>query len=1221
MQNVVLLPFQKGAASDRRFLSSWRLSTQTVLVMKLTVLLLTAAFLNVSAHSFSQNVSYSGSNVLLGKVFKDVEKQTGLVFFFERGLLEKARPVSITATQMPLTSFLDQLLKDQPFKYSIESKTIIISRKNTQPSIGKNEDVAGLYLLPISGIIRNQQDEPLWGVTVTIKGTKTSTDTKSDGSFLINANIGDILIISSVGYKTVEYKITSGMNYIILEQSATVLDETVIVSTGYKQIKKSTSTGSASVITSKEIEQTPSVNLMERLEGKAAGVKFDVRNNKIQIRGVSGFGSVSVDPLIVIDGFPYIDNQLTNITATNFTPGSNSGTINPLKPGSPAYANNSILSNFNPNDIESITFLKDAAASAIWGAQASNGVIVIVTKKGKKNSAPSISLSTTLSTSAPASLSHLNQMNSKDYIDLEQELFDKGFYADPYTHYRTAPVSEAVDWMIKVRRGEATAAQRDSALNILSGRSNLDQLERYLLQNVVSQQYNLSVSGGGQNSTYYLSGNYTRNNPVFKNNYAESYFITSNMTNSLLNNRITLSSGLNYTYSKSFLNTGALNALSAGTFGLAPYSLLVDENGRPIQRSLYFTQRVADSLQKAGHLSWTYNPLDELNYNNTVYTKNAVRINLSLTGHITSWLNVQVSGQLQRNTDQQDNLQDLNSMATRQLVNEGSVVTNGRLTYNVPKGGVYKTSNANSEDYGLRGQLNVNKSWQGGQHQLQVLAGSEIRQTKGTGYKQTRYGYDPVLSTSVAVNPTVPYSTMYGAAFTRTLGYSDGPVYKNRLRYLSYFSDASYTFLNKYYLSASARFDDASMLGVRRADRGNPLWSVGLRWDMKKEKFMDNISWLNSLSLRGSYGSNGALPQGTSYYTIISTGTDSYTQLPTASVFSYANPTLTWQTTKTLNGGIDAGMFSNRLSVNLDVYTKRSHNIFYNFPYNGTYGFSSVGYNTATLSNHGVEVNLTGYMIRLKDWEWSANFNFSYNTNKVTDNRFDVNTTTLTTPNHISTGYPTDNLFVFRWAGLSALGQPQIYDAKGNKLIANTFPVITTKDQVYVGRTTAPYFGGLSNTVRYKSWTLMARAVYNLGHKFLKQDVTGTHYPTGTQFSGRLSTSRLLVDRWREPGDEAFTNIPGISNNVGTGIEWFNNSNINVRDAGHVRLQQVTLGYVLPTALVPVFKTASINATVSNLGIIWRKNKDGIDPDYIMTGDYNNLPPTRNYVINLNLTF
>lgn len=671
------------------------------------------------------------------------------------------------------------------------------------------------------------------------------------------------------------------------------------------------------------------------------------------------------------------------------------------------------------------------------------------------------------------------------------------------------------------------------------------------------------------------------------------------------------------------MNTAAVSALTTGTMtGLRPYDMLVDANGSTIQRGITVTKRVSDSLVKLGYMPWTYSPVDELNYNNTILTKTAVRVNTSITGKITNWLNLQLSGQLQRNIEDQVNLQDLNSFYTRDLVNTGTTITSGKLTNNFVKGGVYKTSNIKSEDYSGRAQLNFNKSWGGGKNQLTALAGTEIRQVSGTGYKQTRYGYDPSTSTSIGINPGVPYATIYGS--TATYGYSDNVVYQTRQRYLSYMSNASYSYLGKYHATASARFDDASMVGVRRSQRGKPLYSVGLRWDLSKENFMKPYRWLNNLDIRSSLGTQGTIPQGATSFTVISLSNDSYTGVPISSVNSFANPTLTWQIDKVTDVGFDAAVLNNRLTVTFDYFNKKSNNVFFVFNVNPTYGFSTANENAASMTNHGYELTISGDIIKSKNWRFNSSFNISHNANKITDSRFPPGATSSATTIQYRTGMPADGLYVYRYAGLDAKGQPQVYNSKGTVLSSANFTSTYAADMVYAGRSTPSTFGGFSNTVQYKSWSLSTRMTYSLGYKLLKNNLPAGSYPSGSISFSTLATTKDLLNRWRKPGDEAFTNVPGVQYSNSNSVNWYNSSDINVIDGGQIRLQQVTLAYMMPAYMLKklsAFKAAQVSLTASNLGIIWRKNKDGIDPNYVMTNSYNNLPPAVNYSVNFNLTF
>ncbi len=1202
----------------RSWLSAWA-SNPLVRAMKLTILIMTVFLMQVSAAGLAQNITFKKNNTSLKELFTEIKKQTGYHVFWQEGKVNDAVRINAFFQAESLEQVLDKALAPQSLTYEIVNKTVVVKRKEK----GLLDRIAGYFAkITIDGkVLDAETNQPVPGITVKIVGTNRATVTDGNGLFrFTDVEDNATLSLSSIGYTTRNLVVTESM--LIRLQPATETLDDVVISTGYQQLKKGSTTGSYSVISAKEIESTPTVNLMERLANKVPGVQFDLRNNKIQIRGVSSY--VAVPPLVVIDGFPAINSNLTTIV-NNGVNGS------PSFLNQPATSGNSILSTFNPQDIESITFLKDASATAIWGAQAANGVIVITTKKGKRGTS-SINFNTTLSVSEPANFRNLTSMNSADYIDLEKELFEKNFLNDPASHYRNAETSEAQYWLFRTKNGNAAAiARRDSALNALAGRSNHDQLKEYLLQRAVTQQYNISVSGGGDNSSYYVSGNFSKDRPVFRSNYGQSYSLTSNLTNDFLKKRLTLFTGLNYTDQKSQVNTAALNALSAGAFGYAPYEMLVDPQGNKIYDGVTLTKRVADSLTRTKNiLPWTYNAIDELAYNNTVLTKTAIRANASLKGKLTDWLNLSVAGQYQRTNEEQVLVENENSYAVRDRINTGAHPDNALSTANLygtqfgfPKGSIYNNGLIQRDDYSLRAQFDVNKNW-GDQHHFDMIGGTEIRQTKNTGNQRIIYGYNEDLSSGINANTynRNTYKTIFNGA--ASLPAPNNTIYKNRRRYLSYYSNASYSFLNKYFATGSVRFDDINILGVDRRDRATPLWSAGLRWDVSREKFVEQFNWLNNFSLRASVGTAGNPPEGAPNYTTVTLGTiDGYTQLPVASVGYPANPNVGWETTKTFNFGVDAAFLDNRLSFVFEVYGKKTKDILYNFPINSTYGFNNLRYNAASLKGHGTEFVINGEVFRRKNWGWNANFNFSYNTNEVTDSRFPV--TAVTTPNsQVTVGYPIDNVFAYKWAGLDNTGLAQVYKADGaivNGKLGS--PSVVAQDLVYMGRATAPYFGAFTNTFRYKNISLEARISYETGHKFRINKGTSV-YPTGGLLTGLLNTNVALSDRWRNPGDEAFTDIPGLVGATTNGISYFANSDLNVRDAANVRFQQLSLNYSLPASILkkaPYIKAMSMGLTATNLGLLWVANKEGVDPLYQNTQAFTNLPPSRNYLLNFNLSF
>jgi TonB-linked SusC/RagA family outer membrane protein len=1189
-----------------------------VRAMKLTILIMTVFLMQVNAAGFAQNITLRKSNTTLQELFREIRKQTGYNVLWQKGKVDEMKQLNADFQATSLEEVLNKVLTPRSLSYEILNKTVVIKPKGQ----GIIDRVASYFArITVSGkVLDSETNQPVAGVTVKLLGTNRASITNGDGLFVFtDVEDNTTVSLSSVGYGTRTLVVQESMVIRLVPSTQTLQD--IVISTGYQQLKKGSTTGSYSVVTAKELESTPTVNLMERLANKVPGVQFDVRNNKIQIRGISSY--TAVPPLVVIDGFPAVSSNLTTVT--------NNG-IN----GSPAFGNapstsgNSILSAFNPQDIESITFLKDASATAIWGAQAANGVIVITTKRGKRGTS-SINFNTTLSLSEPANFSNLSSMNSRDYINLEQELFDKNFLYDPTSNIRNPATTEAQDWMFRAKRNPALIPQRDSALNALAGRSNLDQLRDYMLQKAVTQQYNVSVSGGGNNNSYYVSGNFSKDRPVFKSNYAQSYSLTSNLTNDFLKKRLTLFTGLNYTDQKSQTNSAALNALSAGSLGYAPYEMLVDAQGNKIYDGVNLTKRVSDSLSRVRNiLPWTYNAIDELNYNNTLLNKTTIRATASLNGKVTDWLNLTLAGQYQKSTDKTVLVQNENSFLMRDRINMGANPDNALASANLygtqfgfPKGAIYNTGIIERDDYSVRAQFDINKNW-GDQHHFDMLGGTEIRQTKNTGNERLIYGYNEETSGGINANTYArnTYKTIFGNS--SSLSAPNNTIFKGRRRYLSYYSNASYSFLSKYFATASIRFDDINILGVDRRDRATPLWSAGLRWDLSREELLKDFSWLNNFSIRASLGTAGNPPAGSPNFTTVNFGTnDGFTQLPFASIGAPANPNVGWETTKTTNLGLDAAFLDNRLSLVFEVYKKNTKDILYAFPVNATYGFSSLVYNSASLKGHGVEIGVNAEVFKRRDWGWNSNFNFSYNTNEVTDSRF--NPTFVSVPNpQITLGYPIDNLFAYRWAGLNSEGLSQIYKADGTIINGKLgSPSAVTADLVYIGRTVAPYFGAFTNSFRYKSLSVEARISYETGHKF-RLNRGSEAYPTGGQRSGLIPSNATLANRWMKAGDEDFTNVPGLLGATTTGVNYFINSDYNVRDAANVRFQQLSVNYSLPASIlkkVPSIKALSVGITATNLGLIWVANDEGVDPLYQNTDTFVNLPPSRNYLLNFNLSF
>lgn len=1162
--------------------------------------------------------SFAQKRASLSQALSEVTRIYGTKFSYEEGLIRDAFVNSEDIPKnkkLPVETVLKELLYPNNFLFLYVQNNYFTIIKDSRGK--RDNDGDDRFWKVITGKVKDNNGVALAGVTVIPDGNavRTGVTTSSDGSFTLRLKQpAEALIFSYVGMEPTRRVIGSDIQInVTLGSVNNQLDEVEVVSTGYQKIAKDRATGAFGQITAKQLKEVPSINVLDRITGMIPGVQVDPVQNSITVRGINSFNTDgdSKRPLIVIDGFPAIDQDLVKNTTQ--------------------FANSSILSRLNPADIESITVLKDAAAASIWGAQAANGVIVIETKKGRM-SEPVISYNTSLSISAPADLNKLDRMTTAQYIDFEREMFDYGWMADPevwnparLSFNTNKPTSEAIQWMYKNKKGLISDDELSQQLNRLSQIDNTSQIRQYLLQNAVTQQHNLSLSGGNGRTTYTFSGNYSKDVPVFRSNQAQSFFVNTNLSTNFLNQRLRLATGLNYTYTNSVSNQVAANAIGNTTQGLRPYELLVNSDGSRNRRSLRFTEPVAANLKDLGLYDWTYSPIDELQYNKYTLADNRVRINATLDAKVNSWSSISLSGMLQRTFADSKNLDELKSYSMRDFLNYNSTVDfqNKKFTRNFVQGGKMVLRNQNATQYNVRLQGNIDRSWDDFIN-LNMVIGTEISSQTGINYSQTRYGFNEDTYSSAAYNQLASIMGIEG--WQQMLSIPDGSIGRPNLRKMSYYSNGALSFLKgKYIVSASARFDDLTLVGFSRSKRAKPIWSAGAKWNVKSENFMQGVDWLNALDLRVTYGVGGTVPQGGSNATIISIeGIDSQTGDIPASIAMPRNPEVGWEKVYTQNYGVDFSLFNNRLSIAFDLYKKHTRDILYSFPYNATYGWTNLQFNGGTMEGNGIDLGINGTIIRKKDFSWNSMINFSYNNNKVTDSRFVITDINNYINGALVEGMPIDYLYAYKWAGLDETGQSQIAKANGDivKSTQGGRDIFVREDLVYRGRTTAPYFGGFMNNFSYKGINLGFRITYDLGN--VKRLETFGNYPQyqGT-FYGVLNTNKMQTARWRNPGDEALTNVPGLKNINTNSYNRFRDSDPMVINASHIRLQQISLGYNLPSTSLKrtPFKSVGINAAVRNLGILWKANKLGIDPLYVRNNTYNNLPPTKNFFLTIDATF
>lgn len=1158
---------------------------QIIKAMKLLTLFLTVLLLQVSAHSTAQQVNYTVKEGKLKDAFDNLEKQTGMVFFYKSDLLNTAKTVTVDLKNLPIAKALDQLLKDQPLEYTIEGNTVFIKPKKVQPPATANLIIENVNAaIDVHGVVKDETGKPVVGASVMVKGTNKGTTTNDQGEFNLNAvDEKATIIISAVNIETREILVggRKELNLVAKTKISKLEDvEITAVNTGYQIIPRDRATGSFVNIDNALLNRKTSTNIIDRIDGVAAGLYVSGianiasisrvpsdKNTGITIRGISTYRA-STQPLIVLDDFPY-EGELNNI---------------------------------NPNDIESITILKDAAAASIWGARSGNGVIVITTKKGKLKQKMKVELNSSVTVIDKPDLFYAkNFLDSKSYIGVEQYLFNQGYFDPLLADFVYNPaLSPAVNILVRQKAGTISASDANTQLSALSQYDVRNDYTKYVYQKAINQQYSLGIKGGGNDMTYQLSiGNDNDRNTLLRNGYNRTTINSTNTYSPIKN--LELTAGINYSQSKTLLN----NNVGFGTFSangypyrsIIPYTKLADASGNPLAVTFAYNDAYIKTIKSQGLMDWSYSPLDELRLGDNDTKIDDIVLSVGGKYKIIPQLSVQLNYKNEHESIRGNNYQSQETYYVRNLINQfGSYnSTTGVTTFNFPLGAVSNLTNTAWYVNNLRSQFDYNQSF--GKNAITAIAGAEIRELRTESYTRTSLGYNKDNGTSVSnLNFAQAFST--NPAGSGNLPGLDGSVSGTLNRYISYYSNAAYSYDNKYTLTLSGRKDGTNLFGAKPNDRITPLWSTGLGWTVSKESFY-HVKWLPNLKIRATYGYNGNIYNGSAFLTATynndaSTGALVLTR-PTA-----PNPELRWEKVRNINLGIDFGIKNNVIGGTIEFYQKEGRDLIQPTVLAPQTGFASYQANTATILIHGMDITLQSKNLG-GIFKWNTTLLMSVFKDRVTKYDAARTSTSLMTTGGV-VGKPLEGLFRYKWAGLDPLtGDPQGFlNGKISKDYTGIINNFNPDSLQYSGSIVPTMYGSIRNDFSYKSFSISINIVYQLGW-VTPVASTSLNY-TDLLLSGQ---NQDYTQRWQKPGDERNTNVPSlVYPSYSDRNTFYQNSQILVQSADNIRLQDVRIGYDLPNTILRKLHAtrATIYAYANNLGIIWRKNKLGIDPDAIGNG-------------------
>jgi TonB-linked SusC/RagA family outer membrane protein len=1205
--------------------------------------LTTVASLQATAAGWAQYVSINLKNSPVEKVFLEMRRQTGYQFVYNMQMLHNARKVTINVRNIPLEQALKISLTGQPFTYTIIDSTVVIKPEKepvaTTVAASLNENIT------VSGVVKSAAGVPLQGVSVIIKGTSSGTTTDNSGHFEMKG-VSDkaILVFSIVGYEPREVKLsatTTTLN-IVLQEAENKMQEVVV--TGYQNVDRKLFTGATGKVNAKDAERSGIPDVSRMLEGQVAGVSVQNVSGtfgaapKIRVRGATSLSGEN-KPLWVVDGI--ILEDVVNISNEALS----SGDANTLIGSS--------VAGLNPDDIESFTILKDAAATAMYGARAMNGVIVVNTKKGKNtNGTPQINYSGTFTTYLKPSYDQFDIMNSAEQLGALLELEDKGYY-------NHSSVSRGKDggifYKMYTQMYELDPATGSFVLrNTLDDRLNF--LERYakantdwfdiLFKNSLLQEHSLSMNSGSSNSQTYFSTSMMKDNGMTIGDKVSRYtvkFRNNFKLNERFRGEVMVNGSVRDQRTPGTLtrNSDPVYGVYSRDFDINPYSYALntsrlmtayDESGAPE----YFVRNYAP-----------FNIINELNNNYLTLKGLDLQVQMGLKYKIIPQLEYSIDGAYRyANTTRQHYVKEESNMAESFRANYDATIADNNINLYtdpdnpnslpvvvLPEGGFFNTTLDQLRNFYFRQNLEYNNTF-GDNHLFNFFGSMEIRSTdrQNSNYEGIGYQYE----SGGLVNPNYRYFKKMIEGGDPYFGMSYG-----KDRFAAFMGRAAYSYKDKYSVNATARYDGSNKMGKSKVARWLPTWNVSGAWHIDHEKFYsDNLSKIISgATLRGTYGMTASIGDARNSSAVFYNQVTyrPYDTEKESGIFlsGLENSELTWEKMYELNIGADLALF-NKIDLTMDWYRRKSFDLIGNINTSGIGGQFVKSANYADLAARGFEFTIAGNPVNIpRGFRWRTQFNFSVNKNEIT--RLEINPniwTNARAEGGMRVGYAQRGLYSIPFAGLDPeYGYPLFVSPDGK----GTTPYIRLQDEdknylVYHGPTDPTFTGGFYNNFSWKGFSVSALVTFAAGNYIRLQPSFAASY------SDMYTMSNRMNNRWLVKGDELRTNVPsligvyhvdnGIVNNGSTvnaayPYNAYNYSTESIAKGDYIRLKRVSLDYEIPANLVSriKMKNAHISLVGNNIALLYSdKNLYGADPEFFNNGGVA-MPIPKQYTLAVKMGF
>ena len=1169
---------------------------QTLRVMRLTAFMLLSFCLHVSAKSISQTVTYSGKEVSLEKVFSAIEKQTGYFVVWKTNMLKQAKPITIDAENLPLQQFLQEVLKNQPLDFTIENQTIFIQMQAIRA-------IPRLYITqpsapPASGKITDDRGRPLSGVNVLVRGTTRGATTDAEGNFKLMANAGDVLVISFIGYQTRQVTVPPSLvvNVSLLK---TAMELTDVVVSGFQDRKKAVTVGSITTATAKDLENAGITTFEKALSGKLSGVYVRSQSGRpgetgnIIIRGINTLTG-NAEPLYVLDGMPLQTGEV-------------SGGMNSLITNG--------IGNIPPENIESITILKDATAASIYGARAANGVIVITTKNGKVGN-DYVNYSGKYGiTRRPEN--KFNFMNSAEKIAFERSIVED-FRPNYEKGGRVIQLTNLADkGVITYEEAERRIAELEK-----TNTNWIDQLYRV----AQSQSHNISFSGGNNKTTYFASFNYQdAQGSLIQNKFQTgglnmklSRFITPDLLFRV---------NVYATIKKNVEGQAGMDPFKYAVFA-NPYEKPYKEDGSYASdmtyREIPYTVGTASSLYYS-----SFNMIRELKENKLSNTYGNVRGQFSL--EYTFLRNFKYTGNIAASytsvQDKDESFAGTYRSWVRNWLNSASTGSLGVLPEH--NRGFLLESSGRTMDYTLRNTLEYNNTF-AGKHFVQGFFASEFGAVKNDQFRH----FNPIYLQEYAIAGYPSWDLVADTRFMNLRLDALGGTGTRENRSASFIGSAAYAYDNRYVVNGNVRYDGVDIIGSD--NQFSPLWSAGVKWNAHNEKFLkDHEDVLSRLVVSLGYGYRGSINRSVLPFHTYTLSTNVYANTSVSDMFYYGNPVIKWEQKKETNFGLELSLFKGRFNTEFRYFNEEVSDLLDQTKTPPSVGRQSAFVNVGNLTNKGYELSFRMEVLKSKDWLWEIGGNYTQVNNNLT-NVFQKQVPDISDSSALDIqGYPVDSWFGYRFSHVDEqTGDLIVYAQKANTKVVNGNVQTSYEDALinlsritdadlkavyrpyYLGHYNADFYGGFNTRLTYKAFEFTASFVYAGGNMIesFRDRREGPSKSVDDISASRTNRLKENAHRWRQAGD--ITNIPAYKNSASNYTRMLISTDIEKGD--YIKCNEMSISWRAPKSIIgkTAMKTLKATLVAGNLFII--SPYSGTDPESRLPFGY---PNTRNFALSLTVGF